>query len=107
MLLGPAPAFADVPGGEANFPRQGARVYPLGDVGFGCRLLGRCDGVAAALDDHAVPQYLSLRAGEGVGAVCTLPGLVRVRGFFNGPERVVDGWAYPADLSLRRQPDEC
>ena len=107
MLLGPAPAFAAEPGDPANFMRQGSRVYEVSDVSLGCRLIGRCDGAAAALDAQAVPQYLSLRPGEGVGALCSVPGLVRVRGYFDGPEREVEGWAYPSDLALRRQPQPC
>jgi hypothetical protein len=104
--LGVGDALADVPGGVANFPQQGSRVYPIDAVGLGCRLAGYCDGAAAALDDHATPQYLSLRAGEGVGASCTAGGLVRVRGFFGGSE-LADGWAYSSDLALRRPLDEC
>lgn len=104
--VGVGDALADIPGGVANFPQQGARVYPINAVGLGCRLFGSCDGEAAALDDHATPQYLSLRAGEGVGASCTAGGLVQVRGFFGGSE-LANGWAYASDLALRRPLDEC
>jgi len=106
MLLGPTPAFADeVPGGVANFPQAGARVYPIDAVSLGCRLFGSCAGVATGIDDRAVPQYLSLHAGEGVGAECTLPGLVRVRYFADA--ELTDGWAFASDVRLRHPLDEC
>lgn len=108
MLLGPAPAYAqDSSAGFANFLRQGSRVYEVDDVGRSCRWFGNCDGAASALNRDATPQYLSLRPGEGVGVSCTLPGLVKVHGFFNGSEEQVDGWAYPADLRLRGALPEC
>jgi len=108
MLLGPAPAFADeVPGGAANFAQAGARVYPLDAVGIGCRLFGRCGGAADELDRRGVPEYLSLHAGEGVGAACRAGALVQVRGFFTGGDELSNGWAHAGDVTLRRPLDEC
>lgn len=109
LLLGPAPAYAAdaAPAPTARFDSPGRPVYPLDALGLGCRLLGRCGGAAAALDERGIPTYLSLRRGEAVTPICRGGDVVRVAGFFDGPDGMVEGWVLTGDVDVTGPLDDC
>ena len=104
LTTGTATAAPLPPPANAAFVQAGVQVYPLDAVGHGCRVLGVCDGAAAALADTGIPRYLSTRAGEAVVVECRSDDVARVRGFFDAGQDTVAGWANASRLQMRGAP---
>ena len=96
-----AASAAPPPAGNAAFAAPGVQVYPESTVGVGCSTFGYCDGVARQLDDTAVPQYLSARAGEAVLVTCRSADLAQVVGFFGRGDTLLTGWANAGGVRMR------